>query len=242
MFKSRIFTTWYVAALCIWVALFAVFNSIQFLIEHWYYPAIMVAGAFVAGFTPEGGGAVAFPVLSVFLHIDRVLARDFSMMIQSIGMTSASIWILTNRETDRRDYRPCFVFVPVCYAGMVLGFQFFQAIPVYIIQALFVSLSATFVTAYYFSDHRGTETRLSLKSKWDSVFLGAILVAVGILSSLFGTGADVLLYMFLITRFQHDRKDRGSNQHRSPGEPQYLGISLPGGDRLRPTWSYRLPN
>lgn len=36
----------------------------------------MVLGAFVAGLTPEGGGAVAFPVLSVFFNIDRVLARD----------------------------------------------------------------------------------------------------------------------------------------------------------------------
>ncbi len=206
MFKSRIFTIWYFTALTVWGALFAALNSIQFLFEHWYYPAIMVVGAFVAGFTPEGGGAVAFPVLSVFLHIDRVLARDFSMMIQSIGMTSASIWILTNKETDRRDYRPCFVFVPMCIAGMVAGFQFFQQIPVYIIQALFVSLSATFVTAYYFSDHRGTQTRLTIGSKLDAAYLGVILIGGGIVSSLFGTGADILLYMFLITRFNMTAK------------------------------------
>jgi uncharacterized membrane protein YfcA len=206
MFKSKIFTTWYFSALVTWGVLFATFNSIQFLIENWYYPAIMFAGAFVAGFTPEGGGAVAFPILSVFLHVDRVLARDFSMMIQSVGMTSASIWILTNKETDRKDYRPCWVFVPVCYAGMVLGFQFFQQIPVYIIQALFVSLSATFVTAYYFSDHRGTETRLRIKSNWDTFYLGVLLIAGGIVSSLFGTGGDILLYMFLITRFNMTAK------------------------------------
>lgn len=206
MFKSKIFTIWYLSALCIWGALFATLNSIQFLIQNWYYPVIMVAGAFVAGFTPEGGGAVAFPVLSVFLHIDRVLARDFSMMIQSIGMTSASIWILTNKDTDRRDYRPCFVFVPACIAGMVLGFQFFQNIPVYIIQALFVSLSATFVTAYYFSDHRGTQTRLAMNSKLNAFYLGVLLIAGGIVSSLFGTGADILLYMFLITRFNMTAK------------------------------------
>ena len=206
MFKSKVFTIWYFSALCVWGALFAALNNIQFLIQHWYYPAIMVVGAFVAGFTPEGGGAVAFPVLSVFLHIDRVLARDFSMMIQSIGMTSASIWILTNKETDRRDYRPCFLFVPVCIAGMVLGFQLFQNIPVYIIQALFVSLSATFVTAYYFSDHRGTQTRLAINSKLDTLNLGVLLIAGGIVSSLFGTGADILLYMFLITRFNMTAK------------------------------------
>ena len=80
--------------------LFGLYNNVQFLVEHWYYPVTMVVGAFVAGSTPEGGGAVAFPVLSIFLNIDRVLARDFSMMIQSVGMTSASIFILTRRNTD----------------------------------------------------------------------------------------------------------------------------------------------
>ena len=90
MFKSRIFTTWYFSALGLWVLLFVNFDSVGFWLAHWYYAAMMVAGAFVAGFTPEGGGAVAFPVLNVFLHVDRVLARDFSMMIQSVGMTSAS--------------------------------------------------------------------------------------------------------------------------------------------------------
>jgi uncharacterized membrane protein YfcA len=201
MFKSKIFAIWFVSALCIWLVLFSSFSSIQFLIHHWYYPATMVAGAFVAGFTPEGGGAVAFPVLNVFLHIDRVLARDFGMMIQSVGMTSASIFILTHKDTVRKDYRPCLVFVPVCFIGTVLGFVFLQGIPVYIIQALFLCLSATFVVAYYFSDHRGTQTRLITKTPLDSVYLGVVLVIGGMVSSLFGTGGDILVYMLLITWF-----------------------------------------
>src|SRR5476651_950290 len=135
MFKSKIFTTWYFSALSIWIVLFSVFNSIKFFLEHWYYAAMMVGGAFVAGFTPEGGGAVAFPVLSVFLKVDRVLARDFSMMIQSIGMTSASIFIITHKDTKPSDYKPLLAFVPVCAIGTFFGFQFLQKIPVYIIQA-----------------------------------------------------------------------------------------------------------
>jgi hypothetical protein len=64
------------------------------------------AEAFIAGFMPEGRGSVAFPVLNVFLHVDRVLARDFSMMIQSIGMTSAVISILSQKDTVVNDYKP----------------------------------------------------------------------------------------------------------------------------------------
>lgn len=121
MFDSKVFRIWFVAALAVWFVLFHQFNQLSFLIEHWYYPAIMVAGAFVAGVTPEGGGAVAFPVLNIFLNIDRTMARDFSLMIQSIGMTSASIFILSHKANTLKTYKPLLVFIPVAFAGFVLG-------------------------------------------------------------------------------------------------------------------------
>ena len=121
MFHSKIFTTWFATALVVWVCLFYWMSSLDFLVAHWHYPAIMVLGAFVAGLTPEGGGAVAFPVLSVFFNIDRVLARDFSLMIQSIGMTSASIFILTHCDTKIRTFKAVGVMIPFCFVGFVLG-------------------------------------------------------------------------------------------------------------------------
>jgi len=206
MFKSRLFTGWYFSALGIWVLLFVNFDSVGFWLTHWYYAAMMVAGAFVAGFTPEGGGAVAFPVLNVFLHVDRVLARDFSMMIQSVGMTSASIFILSHKDTVLKEYKPLLVFVPICLVGFLIGMALLQQIHVYLIQAFFLSLSATFVIAYYFSEHRGVLTRLVLKSGLDRVYLGVILIAGGMISSLFGTGGDIVLYTLLVTRFSMTAK------------------------------------
>lgn len=201
MFSSKIFSGWFVFALCVWVGLFSQFNTLAFLQEHWYYPAVMVVGAFVAGLTPEGGGAVAFPVLNVFLNIDRVLARDFSLMIQSIGMTSASIFILTHRDTIVQNFKPMLWFVPVCFTGFVIGMLTLQTIPVYIIQALFLSLITTFVIAYVLSDHRGTQTRPDIMSRLDYVWLTLILILGGMCASLFGTGADIILYTLLTTRF-----------------------------------------
>jgi uncharacterized membrane protein YfcA len=160
----------------------------------------------VAGFTPEGGGAVAFPVLSVFLKVDRVLARDFAMMIQSIGMTSASIFILSHKNTRIKDYKPLLIFVPLSALGTWVGFAGLQKIPVYIIQALFLSLSATFVVAYYLSDHRGTAEEVEIKSGLDYFYLGVILIVGGMISSLFGTGGDVVLYLLLITHFNMTAK------------------------------------
>ena len=46
----------------------------------------MIFGAFIAGSTSEGGGAVAFPVMTLLLHIIPEVSRDFSLMIQSVGM------------------------------------------------------------------------------------------------------------------------------------------------------------
>ena len=45
----------------------------------------MVVGATVGGMTSEGGGAVAFPVMTLALGIKPSIARDFSLMIQSCG-------------------------------------------------------------------------------------------------------------------------------------------------------------
>ena len=42
----------------------------------------MIFGATVAGMTSEGGGAVAFPVMTLALGIAPSVARDFSLMIQ----------------------------------------------------------------------------------------------------------------------------------------------------------------
>jgi len=181
--------------------------SVGFLQDHWHYPLIMVLGAFVAGLTPEGGGAVAFPVLSVFFNIDRILARDFSLMIQSVGMTSASIFILTQKGINRRVFRPLLWMLPVVCAGFVLGMLTLQTIPVYLIQALFLSMITAFAFSYAWGDHRGTKQSLCLESSWDVFFIGLILLLGGLCANLFGTGADILLYSLLVTRFRMSEKN-----------------------------------
>lgn len=206
MFRSKVFTTWFIGALIVWGFLFQRFNSLEFLSTHYHYPLIMVLGAFIAGLTPEGGGAVAFPVLSVFFSVDRVLARDFSLMIQSVGMTSASIYVLSNRSNDIRTYKPLLWFVPVSFAGFVIGMLTLQRIPVYIIQALFLSLITSFAIAYLYSKHRGDRRQLGTTTTADRMALGGILLLGGMCASLFGTGADIIIYTLLVTRFTMNEK------------------------------------
>lgn len=205
-FESKLFRLWLAVALITWISLFIVYNDLVFLAQHWFYPAIMVLGAFVAGVTPEGGGVVAFPVLNIFIGIERTMARDFSLMIQSIGMTSASIFILTHSSNNIRAYKPMLWLVPVSFIGFVLGMQLLQSIPVVIIQALFLSLIATFAVIYYLSDHRGTEGTLKLTNKFDHWITIPVLFLGGMCASLFGTGADIILYTLLVTRFGMQEK------------------------------------
>lgn len=66
--------------------------------EHWVAAVTMVFGSFVAGATPQGGGAVAFPVFTKGLSVPTNTARSFSLCIQAVGMTSAALSIIINRR------------------------------------------------------------------------------------------------------------------------------------------------
>jgi uncharacterized membrane protein YfcA len=200
MSRRLIFPVWFFGALAVWTLLFGHFIDLPFVLSHWFYPAIMVLGGFVAGITPEGGGAVAFPMLSIFFEVDRAMARDFSLMIQSVGMTSATVYILSRPSADPRRFLPVLWFIPVAFAGFILGMQFLQGLPVFVLQALFLSLITTFTIAYLLGDHRGTGD--SLPATGGRPALVAVLFTGGLCASLFGTGADILLYTLLVTRFR----------------------------------------
>lgn len=60
----------------------------------WVMSITMVFGSIVAGATSEGGAAIAFPVMTLVLGITPGVARDFSLMIQSVGMVAAACTIV----------------------------------------------------------------------------------------------------------------------------------------------------
>lgn len=61
--------------------------------ERYVLSIVMIFGAIIGGMTTEGGGAVAFPVMTLAMKISPTVARDFSMMIQSCGLSAASFTI-----------------------------------------------------------------------------------------------------------------------------------------------------
>lgn len=92
------FLVWAFAVLAGWATLVLLLDAGPVVVEHWRTALAMLLGSYVAGSTPMGGGTVGFPVLVLLLGETAGMGRQFSFAIQSVGMTSASIFILCSRR------------------------------------------------------------------------------------------------------------------------------------------------
>jgi uncharacterized membrane protein YfcA len=93
-----IWLLWLLAFYSSWLFLVVSGDHWQTLADHWGIAVAMGAGSYVAGSTPMGGGTVGFPILVLLFDLPAQLGRDFSFAVQSIGMVSASIFILSRRQ------------------------------------------------------------------------------------------------------------------------------------------------
>lgn len=206
--KSAKFWTYPVAVLIVFItwssAMFA-FDLWHLFKEYWSMSLTMVLGSFVAGSTPAGGAAVAFPVFTKVLNISTHEARTFGLMIQSVGMTMASIFIISRGI-------PFFKNI-VLWSGIagVAGVLFGSVcidLPGAYGRIIFSIVSAVFGLTYslyhfYFqleSDHR--EFRIqSRRRRLHFVFIGFI---GGIFSSVTGSGVDLLTFIVMVIAYRLD--------------------------------------
>ena len=103
---QRLFAVWLLVFYTAWTGIVVSAGLWPVVRAHWPISVAMAGGSFVGGSSPVAGGTVGFPVLVyVFDHPAR-LGRTFSLAIQSIGMVSASIYILTRgRKVEWRILR-----------------------------------------------------------------------------------------------------------------------------------------
>ena len=186
------------AVVATWVVCMAVTGLAGRAADNLVAALTMVFGSFVAGSTPQGGGAVAFPVFTKLLGVAAADARTFSLSIQAIGMGAASLAIaLTGRAVDRNALR---LTVPWAIVGYLVGFLLFSVVapPSAPLKVLFTLVVVAAGLATWTTRNRPAGGRaavvLTEQTEW---WIATAAVLGGLASSLFGSGADVATYLVL---------------------------------------------
>jgi uncharacterized membrane protein YfcA len=167
----------------------------------------MVFGSFIAGGTAEGGGAVAFPVFTLLLNIEPFVAKNFSLAIQSIGMTSASLIILGLKIPIEK--KAILYSIIGGILGMLIGTFLLQNIfSPKILKLLFVSIWLGFGFALFKInrlDTRKIKENIQFK-KNDKLKLILFGFVGGIITSFFGNGIDILTFCLMTLYFNLSEK------------------------------------
>lgn len=176
--------------------------------EHWPIALAMALGSYAAGSTPMGGGTVGFPVLVLLFDMPASLGRDFSFAVQSIGMTSAAIFIMARRQ-------PLAVAIlKGALVGAVVGTPlgiFFIAplIPELWIKIVFAVVWASFglLHLYRIGEIAGHSGMIEFNESWD-FRLGLVLgvLASATVVSVTGVGIDMVVYSALVLICRADLK------------------------------------
>jgi uncharacterized membrane protein YfcA len=175
---------------------------------HWPIALAMALGSYAAGSTPMGGGTVGFPILVLLFDLPAQLGRDFSFAVQSIGMTSASIFILARRQ-------------PLAWAmlkGTMVGSLIGTPLGIFLIAPYVPSLWIKLVFAVVWGSFgllhlrrigeiASHEGMTEFDERWD-IRVGLLigLLSGATVASVTGVGIDMVLYTVLVLLCRADLK------------------------------------
>lgn len=174
----------------------------------WAAAVTMVFGSFVAGSTPQGGGAVAFPVFTKLLDIDTPVARSFSLCIQTIGMGTATAAIIINRRAVA--WRAVAFAAPAAVVSFLVSVLLLgkgdvpfwpSRLPGPYVKVTFTLLVAAMAVVVYLGYRVQLLERIERLEISGPRVIGAIVTAGllgGVAASLTGSGADVVLYLAVV--------------------------------------------
>ena len=197
-------------------------------VKPWYMSVTMVFGSMVAGMTSEGGASVAFPVMTLAMDVKPHVAKQFSYMIQSVGMTAAAFVILYMQvRVEWKSITYCSIGGMV---GLIYGLEEIAPVltPPYA-KMYFVVIWGSFAASlYYLNRIHGRKVYLVLDPKhipeiWKSADLtrywwanlvlnwkALVLLAAGFIGGIFtsfaGSGIDICSFSVLTLLFRVSEK------------------------------------
>ncbi len=201
------FFAWLAAFYCTWLLIVSLNGLWPVVSGHWPIAVAMAAGSYFAGSTPMGGGTVGFPVLVLLFDLPATLGRNFGLAVQSIGMVSASIFILTARRTlDWALLRPALLGSLI---ATPLGAAFIAPYASdLLVKLLFAVTWASFGIIHWLkiNDIVRPEGSRTPHPRLDLPVGLAIGLSGGVVASLTGIGIDMMIYTVLVLYYRADLK------------------------------------
>jgi len=167
----------------------------------------MIFGALIGGMTSEGGGAVAYPVMTLALKIPSPVARDFSMMIQSCGLTAAAFTILWMKI--KLEWHSIIFCSLGAIFGLIFGIEVVDKLPGAEKKLTFVCIFFTFAFALFLLNRehkRKTYNSIRNFGIWQGVALLFTGFFGGIFTGISGSGVDICSFSMLCLLFRVSEK------------------------------------
>ncbi len=168
----------------------------------------MIFGSFIAGSSPEGSASVAYPIFTLYLGIEPDSARNFAFAIQSIGMTSATIFILNKKLPFERNYVKYVTLGGII--GLIIGtYYLVPFIAPKLAKLSFVSIWLSFGMILYYLNFKkitNTKNKITLLRSHDIGILLLLGLVGGFISSVFGTGINIFSFCFIVIYYGLDEK------------------------------------
>lgn len=191
-----------IAVWTVWLTLSGPSRAFSNLIANWEASVTMIFGSMVAGGTSMGGGAIAFPVFTKVLEVPPHEAKVFSLAIQSVGMTAASLTIVAMKtKVEWRFIRWVSLGgIP----GIILGSVFLAPVlPPDVIKFSFTMMSSSFAIVLFALNRKKRKLNKAIPYWGKRELFFSLLAGFwgGIVSGLVGSGMDIVGFSVMVLLF-----------------------------------------
>ena len=204
--RKNLYWLFVVILYVIWYVFMDFYNHWHLFVQYWQVSVTMIFGSMVAGSTATGGGAVSFPVLTKLLEVNSHDAKLFGLMIQSVGMSSACIYMWAKKVPI------LWCVIPSVIMGSTLGIIVSHgaiANDNTLCKMIFTTTVTLFMAVLLYSSY--FHHRVSLESVRKSIlfnFKEFFLVGFigGMIAGKVGSGVDIILFVVLTLVYRVDER------------------------------------